>query len=65
MIRSVGAIFESSAVFFPILAGGHLGVFPEDPGEMAVGGKAQIGADGREGLIRITEEAFGLRRASV
>ncbi len=49
-------------MLFPVFPGGHAGVFLEDPGEVAVGGKAQVGADGRQGLVGIAEEALGFLR---
>ena len=62
ILAAIIVVLKQSLVLFPILTGCAADVGFEYSGKMTGGGKAEIGADGGEGLVRIAEEAFGLLR---
>ena len=62
ILAAIIVVLKQSLVLFPILTGCAADVGFEHSGKMTGGGKAEIGADGGEGLVRIAEEAFGFLR---
>ena len=62
ILAAIIVVLKQSLVLFPILTGCAADVGFEYSGKMTGGGKAEIGADGGEGLVRIAEEAFGFLR---
>ena len=55
-------LFVLAGESIPVFSGRMTCVFLKHPGEMTLGGKTQIVADGTQGFIRIAEEAFGFLR---